>query len=105
MLVPLPRPQQKDTQGVEVCCFSIVFWKKLYYFEDYLWWNTLQNPPSIQWCSKLNAGDLLEDSDAEQFWNFIYGQKKIVFLFFALADENIYHPNGQKKIVCPFKNL
>ena len=76
MLVPLPRPQQKDMQGIEVGCFSIVFWKKLYYFEDYLWWNTFQNPPSIQWCSKLNAGDFLEDSDAEQFWNFIYGQKK-----------------------------
>ena len=76
MLLPQSCPQQKDMQGLRLVASSIVFWKKLYFFEDNLWWNTFHNPPSIQGCSKLNTGDLLEDSDVDQFWNFIEGQKK-----------------------------
>ena len=75
-----------------------VFWTKLYYFEDDLWWNTFQNPPSIQWCSKLNTSDLLEDSDVEHSFEILSTAKKILLLFFALTDEeNIYHQRDQKK--------
>ena len=61
MLLLQPGPQRKDTQALRLVASSIVFWKKLYCFED-LWWNTFQNPTSIQWCSKLSTGGLLEGS-------------------------------------------
>ena len=77
---------------------GIEFWKKLYCFEEDLWWNTFQNPPSIQWCSKLNTGDLLEDSDVEHSFEISFAAKKVVRLFSTLADEeNIYHQSGQMK--------
>ena len=55
----------KSTQNTEFLDFSFgkLFWcfrKKLYCFEEDLWWNTVQNPPFIQYCSKLNTGDPLE---------------------------------------------
>ena len=56
--------------------FGIAFWKKLYCFEEDLWWNALQNPPSIQWCPKLNTGDLLEDSDIEHSFEILSTAKK-----------------------------
>ena len=55
---------------------GIVFLKKFYCFEGDLWWNTFQNPPSIQWCSKLNTGDLLEDSDVEHSFEILSTAKK-----------------------------
>ena len=73
MLLPQPRPQRKDTQGSRMVPPSIVFWKKLCYFKKDLWWNTFQNPPFIQWCSKLNTRRFRYTA---QFWNFIYRQKK-----------------------------
>ena len=76
MLLPQPRPQRKDTQGTRLAASGIVFWKKLLCFEDGLWWNTFQNPPSIQWCSKLNTGDLLEDSDVEHRFEILSTTKK-----------------------------
>ena len=55
------------------------------------------NPSSIQWCSKLNTGDLLEDSDLEHS-DIISTAKKIMLMLFALADkENSYYPDGKKK--------
>ena len=79
MLLPQPRPQQKDTQRSTLVASSIVFWKKLYCFEEDLCCNTFQNPPSIQsiqWCFKLNTGDLLEDSDVEHSSEVISTAKK-----------------------------
>ena len=55
---------------------GIAFWKKLYCFEEDLWWNAFQNPPSIQWCPKLNTGDLLEDSDIEHSFEILSTAKK-----------------------------
>ena len=55
---------------------GIVFWKNLYYFEDDLRWNTFQNPPSIQWRSRLNTGDLLEDSDVGHNFEILSTAKK-----------------------------
>ena len=55
---------------------GIMFWKKLYCFEEDLCWNTFQNPPSIQWYSKLNTGDLSEDSGVENSFEIISTAKK-----------------------------
>ena len=76
MLLPPPRPSKKIRRRSRLVASGIVFWKKLYYFEDDLWWNTFQNPPSIQWCSKLNTGDLLEDSDVEHSFEILSTVKK-----------------------------
>ena len=79
MLLLQPRPQQKDTQRSRLVASSIVFWKKLYCFEEDLCWNSFQNPPSIQsiqWYSKLNTGGLLEDSDVEHSFEVISTAKK-----------------------------
>ena len=76
MLLPQPRSQRKDALGLRLVASGIVFWKKLYCFEDDLWWNTFQNPPFIQWCSKLSTGDLLEDSDVEHSFEMLSLAKK-----------------------------
>ena len=82
MLLPQPRPQRKDTQGSRLVASGIVFWKKLYCFEDDHGWNTFQNLPSIQWCSKLNSSDLLEDSDVEHSLEILSTAKNNTFLSF-----------------------
>ena len=67
-------------------------WKKFHCFEEDLWWNT-------QWCPKLYTVDHLEESDVEHSFEILSTAKKIMLLFFALADEeNIYHLGGQKKL-------
>ena len=100
ILVLQTRSQGKDTQGSRLVASCIVFWKKLYCFEEDLWWSTFQNPPSIQWCSKLNTGGLLEDSDVDHSFEILSTIKKKMLVLFALADEeNIYHRDGQKKKV------
>ena len=76
MFLPQPRPQRKDTQRSRLVPSSIVFWKKLYCFEEDLSWYTFQNPPSIQWCSKLNTGGLLEDSDVKHSFEIISTTRK-----------------------------
>ena len=93
ILLPQPRPQRKETQRSRLAASGIVFWKELHCFEEDLCWNTFQNPPSIQWCSKLNTDDLLEDSDVEHSFEVVSTAKIIILLLFALADEeNIYNP-------------
>ena len=76
MLLPQPHPQPKDTQRSRLVASGIVLWKKHYCFEDDLCWNTFQKPPSIQWHSKLNTGNLLEDSDVEHSFEIISTAKK-----------------------------
>ena len=76
MLLSQPRPQRKDTQRQRFLASGIMFCKKLYCFEEDLCWNTFQNPPSIQWCSKLNTGDLLEDSDVEHSFEILSTAKR-----------------------------
>ena len=75
MLLLQPRLQQKDTLRSSSVASGIAFWKKLWSFED-LWWNTFQNLPFIRWCSKLNVGDLLEDSDVEHSFQILSTVKK-----------------------------
>ena len=74
MLLLQPRPQRKDTQRSSLVASGIVFWKNC--FEEHLCWNTFKNPSSIRWCSKLNTGDLLEDSDLEHNFEIISTAKK-----------------------------
>ena len=112
MLFPQPHPQRKDTQWPRLVAFGIVAWNKLYCFEEDFWWNTFQNPPSIQRCSKLNMGGLLEDSNVEHSFEILSTAKKKKMLpFFALADEEtIYHRDGQNNFffllsICISKSL
>ena len=83
---------------------GIVFWKKLYCFEEDLWWNTFQNPLSIQWCSKLNTGDVLGDPDVEHSFEVLSAAKKNnASVFRAILTKKIFITQTAKKnLFCPF---
>ena len=66
---------------------SIVFWKKLYCFEEDLWWNTFQN-----------TGDLLEDFDVEHSFEILFTAKKNnASVFRAIRMKKIFISREAKK--------
>ena len=83
---------------------GIVFWKKLYCFEEDLWWNTFQNPLSIQWYSKLNTGDVLGDPDVEHSFEILSaGKKNNASVFRAILMKKIFITQAAKKTFLSFQ--
>ena len=92
-LLTLLTHQQKDTLGSRLVASGSYFRKKLYCLEEDLSWITFQNPPFIQWCSKLNTGYLLEDSNVEHSFEILSTAKK--------NNASVFRASGWRKKLSP----